>query len=398
MLPVELAPQIHWIGVNDRATTLFESIWPIPGGVSYNSYLIKDEKSAVIDISKEMMAGEYLAQLQELVDLSTLSYIVVNHMEPDHSGALRLLRHLAPNAVILCTQKAKDMLAAYYNITENVQVVADGQTVSLGQHTLKFVGTPFVHWPETMMTYETTTQILFSCDGFGGYGALPGVIFDDEYANLAAYEAESLRYFTNIVSVFSKPVLTAISKLSNVPVNAIAPSHGLVWRKNPDRIIELYRQWSTYATSGGQPGVTLLYASMYGNTERAMEAVAQGLAKEKLPFNIFNVSTTHVSYILPSLWSLQGVVVGAPTYEGSLFPPMQQVLDMAAGKKVSAKKLAVFGSYGWKSSTQAAFQTICENAKWEMISSFEFLGGPTAETLRSCVELGSGFAQKIKGG
>jgi flavorubredoxin len=304
---------------------------------------------------------------------------------------------MAPQLTILCTKKAASMLEAFYEISEGVQIVEDGETLSLGDHTLQFVHTPFVHWPETMMTYETSERILFSCDAFGSYGALRGGIFDDDCTAPAFYEREALRYYVNIVAIFSKPVLRAIEKLADVPVSVIAPSHGLVWREDPQHIVELYKQWAEYATGPTELGVTLLYGSMYGNTEKMMNAVAQGISREGVPLTIFDVTRTHVSYIMPFLWTQRGVMVGAPTYEGSLFPPMTQVLEVAATKRIYSKKVARFGSYGWSGGAQRRFEQLIEPLKWELTDSCEFMGGPTDEDLERGEEFGAAFARLIKG-
>jgi anaerobic nitric oxide reductase flavorubredoxin len=398
MPPIEIKPNIYWIGVNDRTTDLFEGLWPITQeGVSYNAYLIDDEKKAIIDLAKALKTDEFFGQIDQIIDISDLDYVIVNHMEPDHSGVLTTLRRIAPQVTILGTEKTRAMLESFYGITEGVQVVQDGETLSLGQHTLQFVYTPFVHWPETMVTYETSEQILFSCDAFGSYGAFRGAIFDDECIDPDFYEREALRYYVNIVAVFSRPVLKAIEKLADVPVSVIAPSHGLVWRKNPGRIVALYKKWAEYATGPTEAGVTLVYGSMYGNTEKMMNAVAQGISEEDVPVSIFDVTHTHVSYILPSLWTQRGVIVGAPTYEGSLFPPMVQVLEMAAVKKIQNKQVARFGSYGWSGGAQRRFEQLIEPLKWELTGSFEFVGSPSEEDLKHGEAFGAQFARAIKG-
>ena len=406
MPPIEIKPDIYWIGVNDRTTDLFEGLWPITQeGVSYNTYLINDKKKAIVDLTKALKTDEFFDQIDQLADVSQIDYVIVNHMEPDHSGVLRTLRRMAPQATIVGTEKTRAMLESFYGITEGVQVVQDGEPLSLGEHTLHFVYTPFVHWPETMMTYEVSERILFSCDAFGSYGALRGAIFDDECTDPEFYEREALRYYVNIVALFSNPVLKAIAKLADVPVSVIAPSHGLVWRKNPQRIVDLYKKWAEYATGPtpstslrtGEVGVTLIYGSMYGNTEEMMNAVAQGISREGVPLTIFDAGHTHVSYILPSLWTQRGVMVGAPTYEGGLFPPVAQVLDMAAQKRIRNKKVARFGSYGWSGGAQRHFERIIEPLKWELVDSFEFIGSPTEEDLRQGEEFGAGFARLVKG-
>ena len=200
------------------------------------------------------------------------------------------------------------------------------------------------------------------------------------------------------MAVFSKPVLKAIDKLANVPISVIAPSHGLIWRKNPQRIVDLYKRWAEYATGPTETGITLLYGSMYGNTETMMNAVAQGVSHEGVPLNIFDVTHTHVSYILPSLWTQQGVIVGAPTYEGALFPPMAQALDMAAQKRIRDKKVARFGSYGWSGGAQRHFERLIEPLKWDLVDTLEFSGGPTEEDLKKGEALGAHIARVIKQG
>jgi flavorubredoxin len=400
MPPIEIKPDIYWIGVNDRTTDLFEGLWPITQeGVSYNTYLINDEKKAIVDLTKALKTNEFFDQIDQLADVSQLDYIIVNHVEPDHSGVLRTLRRVAPQVTIVGTEKTRAMLESFYGITEGVQVVQDGDTLSLGRHTLRFFFTPFVHWPETMMTYETTERILFSCDAFGSYGALRGAIFDDECTDPEFYKREALRYYVNIVALFSGPVLKALAKLADVPVSIIAPSHGLIWRGDPQLIVDLTRQWAEYATNNEltEVGITLIYGSMYGNTEKMMNAVAQGISREGVPLTIFDAAHTHVSYILPSLWTQRGVMVGAPTYEGSLFPPVAQVLGMAVQKRIRNKKVARFGSYGWSGGAQRHFARIIEPLKWELVDSFEFIGGPTEEDLRHGEEFGARFARLIKG-
>jgi len=397
MPPIEIKSNIYWIGVNDRTTDLFEGLWPITQeGVSYNAYLINDERKAIVDLTKALKTDEFFDQVDQLTGVSQIDYVIVNHMEPDHSGVLRTLRRMAPQVTIVGTEKTRAMLESFYGITEGVQVVQDGDTLSLGEHTLRFVYTPFVHWPETMMTYEVSERVLFACDAFGGYGALRGAIFDDEYTDPEFYEREALRYYVNIVALFSGRVLKAIAKLADVPVSVIAPSHGLIWRGNPQRIVDLYKRWAEYATGPTEVGITLVYGSMYGNTEKMMNAVAQGISREGVPLTIFDAAHTHVSYILPSLWTQRGVMVGAPTYEGGLFPLVAQVLDMAAQKRIRNKKVARFGSYGWSGGAQRDFERIIEPLKWELMDSFEFVGSPTEEELRQGEEFGARFGRLVR--
>jgi anaerobic nitric oxide reductase flavorubredoxin len=398
MATVEIKPNVYWVGMNDRTTDLFEGIWPITQeGVSYNSYLIKDDKKVVIDLAKAFKTDIFFDNISEVMDLTAVDYVIINHMEPDHTGVLRTLKRMAPKMTILVTPKAKKMLEDFYDIRENIREVQNGETLSLGKMELQFVYTPFVHWPETMVTYEITQRILFSCDAFGGYGALRGSIFDDECKDPVFYEEESLRYFVNIVSKFSGPVLKAIDKLKDVPVDIIAPSHGLIWRKNPGHIVELYRKWAEYATGETKPEITLVYGSMYGNTEMVMNAVAQGISSENVPVDIFDAARTHVSYILPSLWTKRGVAIGCPTYEVGAFPPVVQVLEMAAMKRILNKKAVMFGSFGWSGGALKKIKEIVEPLKWDLTATFEFAGGPTAEDLKKAQKFGAEFAREIKG-
>ncbi len=397
MPAVEIMPDVYWVGVNDRTTDLFEGLWPITKeGVSYNSYLIDDEKKAIIDLTKSFKGDEYLARIDEVTDISKIDYVVVNHMEPDHSGLLRTFRRIAPQATILGSAKTKDMLKSFFSIKDNVQVVNEGDTLSLGKRTLKFFSTPFLHWPETMMTYEVSHRILFPCDAFGGYGAIHGAIFDDECKNFDFYQQEALRYYVNVVANYSGRVLAAIEKLADIPVEVIAPSHGLIWRKNISLIVNLYKKWAEYASGKSEPGITLIYGSMYGNTEVMMNAVAQGISQSGVPVEIFDASRTHVSYILPSLWTKRGVIIGASTYEVSLFPPVAEVLNMAAHKLIKNKKAAFFGSYGWSGGALRGLKKIIEPLKWDLVDNLEFVGCPTEEDLKKGEEFGASFAQLIK--
>jgi anaerobic nitric oxide reductase flavorubredoxin len=296
MKPVEIHKNIYCISINDTTTRLFEGLWLIEEeGVSYNSYLIKDKKNVLIDLCKEVFQDTYFEELQSLINPSEIDYLVVNHMEPDHSGALRAFREIAPQATILATKKAVQMLEDFSGIRDNIQTISDGEKLALGEKQLQFVTSPMVHWPETMITYETNSQILFSCDAFGGYGILKDGIFDDDYEDISFYERESLRYFANIVAAFSKPVLNAGKKLAGIPIKIVAPSHGLVWRAKPEHIIKLYSKWSSYSNQKAEKGVTVLHGSMYGNTSAVLPAIKQGLEKAGVPFTMHDVTSTHVS-------------------------------------------------------------------------------------------------------
>ena len=287
------------------------------------------------------------------------------------------------------------MLAGFYGIRDNVKIVGDGDKINLGRRTLQFISTPFLHWPETIMTYEMTNRILFTCDAFGSYGAIRGAVFDDDCKSRDFYLREALRYYVNIVANFSSRVLSAIDKVKDIPVDMIAPSHGLIWRKNLSLIVDAYKKWAGYADGETEPGVTLVYGSMYGNTEMVMNAVAEGITSTGAPIEIFDVARTHVSYILPSLWTKKGVMIGAPTYEVSLFPPMEEVLRMAAHKRIRNKKAAYFGSYGWSGGARKGIQKIVEPLKWDVVDNLEFVGVPEETDIVKAREFGRRFAELV---
>lgn len=399
MKPVELKKGIYWIGVNDQTTDLFEGLWPIKKeGVSYNSYLIVDQKKAVVDLIKPIKTEEYLAGLETIVRLGEIDYIILNHLEPDHAGLVKTFSRLAPQAKFICSAKAAEMIPDFLKVAESgrLQIIKDGEILSLGEKKLCFFYTPFVHWPETIMTYEIESKILFSCDAFGGYGAIRGKIFDDEVEDLNFYEREALRYYVNIVANYSQRVLAAIEKMANIPLEMVAPSHGLIWRKNPQKIVELYQRWAKYASGPADKGITLVFGSMYGFTESMMDAVARGVTRSGLPFQVFDAARTHSSYILPSLWTNEGVIVGAPTYEVRLFPPVKAVLDMAAHKRIFGRKAAFFGTYGWSGGAFKEFQRIANELKWTITHNLEIKGMPGKEELEKAENWGEAFARLIQ--
>jgi flavorubredoxin len=401
---IELIKNVYWIGVNDRTTDLFEGIWPIDDvGVSYNSYLIKSNKVALIDLAKGISTDDYLTQVISVVDPAEIDFIIINHVEPDHTGLIKIMCRLAPDATFVGTSKAKDMIENYYQLKagKNIKwkIVSSGDEIDLGTTTLVFYEAPFVHWPETMVTYDKKSQILFSCDAFGSYGALGGKIFDDEVSDdeLNSFEEEALRYYANIVAKFSRFVIKAINAIEGLDISMIAPSHGLIWRKNPKRIVDLYRKWAKYEedASNLEVGITLVFASMYGNTNKMMNAIAQGIGKTGVPLKIFDASRTHVSYILPYLWKYKSVIIGSPTYEVKLFPPMAYVLDMAIRKRIFNRKTAYFGSYGWNDGGKRDFIALADKLKWTILDEFEFIGGPSEVDLKKGEEFGEKFAKEI---
>ena len=385
---------VHWVGVNDWQTTLFESLWPLPYGISYNSYLILDEQVALIDTVKEDCLECYLEKIQQLLpEEKGIDYLIVNHMEPDHSGAIGILKKFYPEMKIIGNKQTKRFLDGFFGITEDVQAVAEGETLDLGEHVLQFTMTPMVHWPETMMTYLTGDKILFSGDAFGTFGALTGGVFDDE-VQISWYEDETLRYFSNIVGKYSRMTQKALKKLDSIPLNVIASTHGPVWRRNPQRIVEIYDHWSRHKA---EEGVTIVYGSMYGNTTRMMEAVARGISETGIS-NIYrhDVSVSHPSFVIRDAWRNKGIVLGGPTYDQGLFPSLASITDFLGHKELTGRVAGVFGNYGWSGGAVNTLSQFVENREWENVDPIvEVNCTPTSKDLEECRMLGRHLAERV---
>ena len=393
---IPIVDDVYWVGANDRRTALFEAIWPIPRGVSYNSYLIRDEKTALIDTVKDLSVAGYVRRLRGLLGPDRqVDYLIVNHMEPDHSGAVPLLKQMFPAMQIVGNKKTADFLARLYGIEDGVHLVRDGDELSLGRRSLRFFMTPMVHWPETMMTYTRPDGVLFSGDAFGGFGALEGGIFDDE-VDIHYFEDEILRYFANIVGKYAPMVQKAIRKLGDLEVKIVAATHGPIWRSHPGHIIDLYDRWSRYEA---EPGVVVAFASMYGHTEIMAEAIARGLSDAGLKtVRMHNVSTSHVSYIIRDIWRYQGLVLGSPTYDAGVFPMMETLLRMLNTKRIANRQVGVFGSHGWAGGAVKALTEFVADSALELVEPVidaTFHG--TAKQIEQCHELGRSMAARVHG-
>ena len=395
---IPITEKIIWIGINDRQTGLFEELWPIPNGIAYNSYMILDDKVAIVDAVKALSAGQYLEKIKRLLGNSKkVDYLIFNHIEPDHSGAVKILLEAFPGMVIVGNQKTLDLLAHFYGIAENVLQVEDGDSLELGRCRLKFILTPMVHWPETMMTYEETYKVLFSGDAFGGFMTLDDGIFDDEIADLRYYEDEILRYFTNVIGKYSVMVQKALPRIKDLDIAIVAPTHGPVWRKTPRHVIELYDRWSRQEA---EDGVVIVYASMYGNTERMMEAVAHSLATEKAGIvKVHNVSRVHPSYVLADVWRYKALILGSPTYNTGLFPLMDHFIRLLENKMLKDRIAGIFGSYGWSGGAMKELTDFVKRLKWELLEPVvEVKGAPFEEDLQNCSLLGRNIAERLRAG
>jgi flavorubredoxin len=383
MKATRISDGIYRIGANITNGDLFEGLWPIPEGVSLNSYLVQGEKTALIDLVRDWDEAptKIREQLDSIpADMKNVDYLVLNHLEPDHTGWLKTFRDICPRAKIVATAKGLELVKSFYGITEGTQAVKSGDVIDLGAgKKLVFEEVPNVHWPETMVTYEPGSGVLFSCDAFGSYGSVGSEIFDDELSvkQHDFFEKESLRYYANIVASFSIFVERAVAKLGGLKINVIAPSHGILWRKNPGTIVNRYLRYAAYAKGPAEAEAAFIWGSMYGNTERVVDAVITGFKEEGVPVNEHRVPQDHMSYILASAWKSTGIVLGMPTYEYKMFPPMAHVLDDLGRKKVFGKKIFRFGSYGWSGGAAKELSEITEKYKWEFIEPVEFAGAPT---------------------
>ena len=342
---VKILDNLYYLGVNDRETNLFENMWPLPDGIAYNSYLITDEKTALLDTVKITKVDGFVDTLKDILGGRDLDYLVIHHMEPDHSGCVKTIMELYPNVTIVTNKKARAMMDDYFDIElDNYIEVKNGDVLDLGERKLNFVMTPMVHWPESMVSYESTDKVLFSQDIFGGYGSLNGTIFDDEM-NFEFFRDDIRRYYSNIVGKYSKQAARSLEKVKALDINIICPVHGIVWRSNPDLIVDEYIR---LANQVNEEGVIIAYGSMYGNTEKMADYLARFIAEEGIKnVKVYDVSKTNASYILSDIWKYNGLVLGSCTYNNSVYPMMNQLMYTLKMNKLKNHVLGIFGSYGW---------------------------------------------------
>ena len=386
MKKILISDNIYYLGTNDRKKTLFENNWPLPYGVSYNSYLIKDDINVLIDTLEFGSKDNYLQEIEEILNGEKLHYIVVNHMEPDHSSMIGLMAKKYPDLKIICNSKAFKMLYGYFGLgSESIHEVKDGDILSLGNHELKFIMAPWVHWPETMMTFETKTASLFSCDAFGSFGTLDGGIFDDEI-NFMFYEDEMRRYYSNIVGKYSHMVQKAFTKLTNLKINTICPSHGPIWRSRPEKAIELYDKWSRHESDNG---VVIAYASMYGNTEKMADYAARLIAEKGVKeIRIYDVSKTHASFILNDIWKYRAVILGSCAYNAVMHPMMQHLCNELEILNPKNKNYALFGSYSWSGGGVKTLASFAEKMEWTQVApSVEVMCSPSLENMEGFIKI-----------
>lgn len=391
MRRTEILPGIDYIGVNDRTTHKFEALWPLPYGVSYNSYIVTgSSKSAIID-GVEISQCEHMI---ENIENRHPDYLIINHMEPDHSGSVPVIRKYFPEITIVGNSKTISMVKSYYGIEDNVMVIADGDEIDLGGMTLKFYLTPMVHWPETMMTFVPERKLLFSGDAFGCFGALNGAVVDKDM-DVTPFIPEMYRYYAAIVGKYGLFVQKAITKLSGIDAEYICPTHGPVWNEHLKRVCGIYHSLSKYES---EPGAVIVYGSMYGNTEQMAEIIASELAACGVKnIRMHNVSYSDLSFILSDIFRYNGLVIGAPTYNNTIFPPIETLMQAIKTRELKNRHVAAFGSFTWASQ---ALKIIKNNFQLtplatEDIPQAETKCGVSAEATEQCVALARSLAKKI---
>ncbi len=361
----EVAENIFYVGVNDRVKEKFENLIPISNGVSYNSYLIKSEKTALIDSVDASMSGLFIEKLHSVLDEGeTIDYLIINHIEPDHSGSIRFLRKFFPKMTIVGNKKTLNMLNGYYGILDNTLLVKQGDELDLGTHQLTFHLTPFVHWPETMMTYETTTQTLFSGDCFGAFGTLDGGVIDTEI-NTEKYWDEMYRYYANVMGKYGTSVQKALQKIDKLEIKTICSTHGPVWKNEKDKMLNIYDKISKQE---GEKGVVIIYSSMYGNTEQIAETVAEGIVNEGVKnVIIHNVSKSNHADILKDIIKYKGLVIGSTTYNNDFHPEIKSLVSKIENTEVKEKIFGYFSSCSWANVVDKKLKEFAEKMKWETV-------------------------------
>jgi len=367
----EIAPKTFWVGGSDRRLELFENMFPLSNGVAYNSYLILDEKTALIDTVDRSISQLYLENITHVLGGRVLDYLIVNHLEPDHCASIQEIVCRYPKVKLVGNKKTFQFMEQYYemDMTANYLEVKDGEELSLGSKTLRFYTAPMVHWPEVMVTYEVSQGILFSADAFGSFGALSGNLFVDEMDDVDIDEAR--RYYANIVGRYGSQVQALFKKLSGLKLNMICSLHGQIWRgEKIPFILDLYDKWSRYEPE--KKGVVFVYASMYGNTENVMQALANKLAQRGVrDMHMYDVSKTHSSYIISDIWKYSHMVLASPTYNMHLYFVMDALLKDISVLGLKNRKVSIIGNHTWAS---AALKSMKEQL--ETMQGIELVGEP----------------------
>ena len=345
----KISDRLFYVGVNDDDKVLFEGLWPLPVGVSYNSYIVKDEKVALIDTVESGFEEEYLSNIDEALEGRAIDYLVVNHMEPDHSSLISLMLERYPELKVVANSKTVPMLSGYYAVPqERVTVMGEGESLDLGSCSLRFHMIPMVHWPETMVTWLEEEGTLFSGDAFGTFGSIDDDVVDSE-GTFDEFRDEMMRYYSNIVGKYGNPVQSALKKLSGLEIKRICSTHGPVWESHVAEVVALYDKMSRYET---ERGVCIVYGSMYGNTAAAADALAMELEALGVPYSVHDLAGNNagelgVSGALRDVFKYDTIVVGSPTYNNGIFPPVETFMKALQSRLIKGRRFYAFGSYTW---------------------------------------------------
>ena len=362
---MRLSERIRYVGVNDNQTILFERQWPLPYGVSYNSYLVVDEKVALIDTAAAAFADEFVANIKAEIGDRNLDYLIVNHMEPDHSALQSVIRREYPDCVIVTNAKAVPMIEGYQGLTDNIKVIREGECLSLGSVDLQFFMVPMVHWPETMVTWCPQERTLFSGDAFGTFKAAPKSVTDSESGIFNEYKGEMIRYYSNIVGKYAGPVQAALKKLGGLDIVRICSTHGPVWERNIPEVVALYDKLSRYEPL--EHGVCLAYGSMYGNTEKAALALAESLRKRGVPVEIHNLNEESYSFALMDVFRFDTLFLGSPTYNNGILQPVRQLMQGVCDRLVKNRLFFAFGSFTWAAASVRLLNEMATAAGFEIL-------------------------------
>lgn len=384
----KISERIFYVGVNDDDKVLFEGLWPLPAGVSYNSYVVADEKVALIDTVESGFEEEFLENVREAAGGRALDYLVVNHMEPDHSSLITFILEEYPDLKILANAKTLPMLKGYHDVPEErVQIIAEGEAVSLGSCSLRFFMAPMVHWPETMVTWLEEENTLFAGDAFGTFGTVDENVVDEE-GTFGQYCDEMMRYYACIVGKYGKPVQTALQKLSGLDIKRICSTHGPVWETGIADVVALYDRMSRYEV---ERGVCIVYGSMYGNTAAAADALAMELEERGIPYAIHDLAGNNsgelgLSGALRDVFRYDTIVVGSPTYNNGIFPPVETFMKALQARLIKGRRFYAFGSYTWAGASVRLLNELASSMDFRLIG--DGLSFPQAYT-REKVDMAS---------
>jgi len=360
----KITQNLTWVGANDRRLAMFEGVYSVPKGVSYNAYLLQDEKTVLFDTVDKAVHHRFMENLTHALGGKPLDYLVVQHMEPDHSAVISDLVARYPSMTIVCNAKTLAFIKQFYDIDidARVKIVTESDTLSTGKHNLHFVMAPMVHWPEVMVTYDSTDKILFSADAFGCFGALNGALFADEVDFTRDYMDEARRYYTNIVGKYGKQVEMLLTKASGLEIKMICPLHGFVWRNNIQSILEKYVLWSTYEPE--EKAVMIAYASVYGNTENAAEILSSNLRDRGIKTVMFDVSVTPASEIVAAAFQYSHLVFASTTYNAGIFVTMEAVINDLVAHNIQNRTIAIIENGSWAATSGGLIRaqlTKCKN-------------------------------------